>query len=58
MQPTSKQQKAKREKERHDVKVTVGENLVRLSQLEGCTVEVYKEFVLDKIIDIVSFTTA
>jgi len=45
--------KSQKDKDRNDLKVVIGENLVRLSQLEGCTVEVYKEWVLDKIIEIV-----
>ena len=50
---TSKQERAKRDKDRNDLRVTVGENIVRISQFEGCSVEVYKEFVLDKLIAIV-----
>lgn len=43
--------KAKREKERHDLRVLVGANLVRLSQLEGMTVEFYKEVALPKLLE-------
>jgi len=43
--------KARREKERHDLRVLVGANLVRLSQLEGMTVEFYKETALPKLLD-------
>jgi len=54
VQTTPGKEKSKREKERNDLKVTIGENLVRLSQLEGCTKTVYKEFVLDKLIEIIT----
>mmetsp|Transcript_15309 Transcript_15309/g.13031 ORF Transcript_15309/g.13031 Transcript_15309/m.13031 type:complete len:275 (-) Transcript_15309:1830-2654(-) len=50
----SGKEKAKREQNRNDLKVIIGENLVRLSQLEGCTIEVYKEYVLDKLIEIIT----
>jgi vacuolar protein sorting-associated protein 35 len=43
--------KKKRESERHDVRVLVGLNLVTLSQLEGLTVEMYREIVLPRILD-------
>lgn len=43
--------KSKREKERHDLRVLVGANLVRLSQLDGVTVEYYAESALPKILD-------
>lgn len=46
--------KVRKEKERQDVKVTIGENLVRLSALNGCTLEVYQSTVLDSILQIVS----
>jgi len=42
--------KTKREKERHDLRVLVGANLVRLSQLEGMTVEYYSTTALPKIL--------
>ena len=54
MQSSSSKDKARREKERNDVKVTIGENLVRLSQLEGCSLEYYKDQVLDRLIEIVN----
>lgn len=53
VQTTPGKEKSKREKERNDLKVTIGENLVRLSQLEGCSPEVYQQFVLDKLIEII-----
>ncbi len=49
----STKEKTKREKERIDLKVTVGENLHRLSSLEGVNVEIYKNVVLPKLIDLV-----
>lgn len=53
MIPAGNKDKSRKDKERNDLKVVIGENLVRLSQLEGCTVEVYKEVVLDKLIEII-----
>jgi|Transcript_56467 vacuolar protein sorting-associated protein 35 len=43
--------KQKREKERHELRVLVGYNLVRLSQLDGLTVEYYQEKVLPRLLD-------
>jgi len=43
--------KSKREKERHELRVLVGANLVRLSQLDGMTVDYYAETALPKILD-------
>lgn len=43
--------KARREKERHDLRVLVGANLVRLSQLEGMTVEYYNSTALPRILE-------
>jgi len=43
--------KVKREKERHDLRVLVGANLVRLSQLEGMTVEYYAGSALPKLLE-------
>jgi len=43
--------RAKREKERHDLRVLVGANLVRLSQLEGMTAEYYSRTALPKVLD-------
>jgi vacuolar protein sorting-associated protein 35 len=53
VQSSGAKDKGKKDKERNDLKVIIGENLVRLSQLEGLTIELYKETVLDKIIEIV-----
>jgi vacuolar protein sorting-associated protein 35 len=45
--------KSKREKERVDLKITVGENILRLSNLEGVNLDVYKSTVLPKLIEII-----
>lgn len=45
--------KPKREKERIDLKLTVGENLHRLSSLEGVNLTVYKENVLPKVLELI-----
>ncbi|CAK9027838.1 unnamed protein product [Durusdinium trenchii] len=44
-------EKDRRERERHDLRVLVGANLVRLSQLDGMTMEFYAETALPKILD-------
>jgi vacuolar protein sorting-associated protein 35 len=41
-----------REKERNELKILVGENIVRLASLNGLTLEMYKDEVLPKIINI------
>ena len=46
--------KTEREKQRMDLKVTVGENVVRLSRLEGVNITLYKEQVLPALIKLVS----
>ena len=43
--------KKKREKERQDLRILVGTNLVRISQLEGVDVQLYKETVLPRILE-------
>lgn len=45
--------KTKREKERNDLKVTVGENIVRLSSLEGVTLDIYITTVLPKSLEVI-----
>ena len=45
--------KDKRKEQRTDLAITVGENLLRLSALEGMTVEVFKESVLERVIEII-----
>ena len=46
--------KSKRERERMDLKVTIGENVTRLSNLEGVSLDTYTTKVLPKIIDIIT----
>ena len=45
--------KEQREAERSELRVTVGENIIRLGNLEGLTYEIYKTVVLPKILDII-----
>lgn len=45
-------EKLQRIKERNELKVLVGENIIRLSSLEGLTLEMYKNDVLPNIISI------
>ena len=46
-----KSTRKKREKERQDLKILVGTNLVRLSQLEGVDAQTYKETILPNILE-------
>ena len=46
--------KTKREKERNDLRVTVGENIVRLSSLQGLNIELYQTNVFPKISEIIT----
>jgi len=50
----SKETRKRREKERQELRVLVGTNLVRLSQLEGVDKTVYRDVVLPKILEEVS----
>lgn len=43
--------KEKREKERRELQILVGTNLVRLSQLENLTIEMYKKTILPAIME-------
>ena len=45
-------EKLMREKERNELKVLVGENIIRLSSLNGLSLEIYKNEVLNKMISI------
>lgn len=45
--------KKKKLKERGDLKITVGENIHRLSTIEGITAKMYKELVLPPILEII-----
>mmetsp|Transcript_7925 Transcript_7925/g.21684 ORF Transcript_7925/g.21684 Transcript_7925/m.21684 type:complete len:921 (+) Transcript_7925:45-2807(+) len=47
-------EREKREKERQDLRILVGTNLVRLSQLEGVDVSMYAAKVLTRILDQIS----
>ena len=50
---SSQKDKDMREVERNELRVTVGENIIRLSNLEGLTYEIYNNTVLPKILEIV-----
>jgi len=50
---SSQKDKDMREVERNELRVTVGENIIRLSSLEGLTYEIYKNNVLPKILEII-----
>ena len=47
----SKEQRKKRERERNELRILVGTNLVRLSQMEGVTSQVYGQVILPKILE-------
>lgn len=47
-------EKQKRELERKELRVTVGENIIRLSNLEGLTLQVYENSVQPKLLEIIS----
>ena len=47
----SKDQRKRRERERNELRVLVGTNLVRLSQLEGVTSKIYGEVILPTVLD-------
>mmetsp|Transcript_35478 Transcript_35478/g.98028 ORF Transcript_35478/g.98028 Transcript_35478/m.98028 type:complete len:837 (-) Transcript_35478:101-2611(-) len=51
MQQGLAKDKQKREKERHDLRVLVGSNLVRMSALDGMTAEYYTKNALPKLLD-------
>ena len=48
--------KVEREKQRMDLKVTVGENIVRLSRFEGVNLETYQATVLPALIKLVGLS--
>ena len=50
---SSQKDKDMREVERNELRVTVGENIIRLSSLDGLTYEIYKTTVLPKILEII-----
>ena len=49
-------EKSRREKERIDLKITVGENLSRLSKLHGVNKDIYAEVVFPRLFEIISTT--
>lgn len=50
---SSNKDKDQREIERNELRVTVGENIIRLSNLNGVTFDIYNQVVLPKILEIV-----
>ena len=50
---SSSKDKEQREIERNELRVTVGENIIRLGHLEGMTYDIYRSVVLPKILEIV-----
>lgn len=51
---SSQKDKDMRDVERNELRVTVGENIIRLSSLEGLTYDIYKTSVLPKILEIIT----
>ncbi|PHJ22878.1 vacuolar sorting protein [Cystoisospora suis] len=47
----SSRERQRREKERHDLRVLVGSTLVRMAQLDGMSVEFYKEEALPRLLE-------
>jgi vacuolar protein sorting-associated protein 35 len=45
-------EKSKRERERNDIRVTVGSNIIRLSNLVGVSIESYETVVLPRLLEI------
>ena len=45
--------KAKRQKEKNDLKMLIGENVMRLSSLEGVNIKIYKHVVLPKLLELI-----
>ena len=50
---SSQKDKEMREIERNELRVTVGENIIRLGHLEGMTYDIYKTVALPKILEII-----
>jgi vacuolar protein sorting-associated protein 35 len=50
---TMGEEKMLRERERQDLKILIGENINRLSSLEGLTNQLYKDKILPKLIEII-----
>ena len=53
LQYLSSKDKEQREQERSELKITVGENIIRLSNLSGVNFPIYQETVLPKILEMV-----
>ena len=47
----TKEIKKRRERERNDLRILVGTNLVRISQLEGVTSQIYGQAILPRVLD-------
>lgn len=45
--------KSRKEKDRNDLKVLIGEGLQRLTSLDGVNLEVYKTIVLPKLLEMI-----
>lgn len=48
--------KAKRLKEKNDLKMLIGQNLMRISSLEGVNIKIYKQIVLPKMLELIQWT--
>lgn len=46
-------EKSRRERERMDLKVVIGENVTRLSNLEGVNLDLYRKNVLPKLLELI-----
>ena len=53
MQSTGAKDKSRREAQRNDLNMVVGENLVRLSSLAGVNLEMYSNVVLPKLLELI-----
>lgn len=53
MQHTGSKEKSRREADRAELNMVVGENLVRLSGLEGVNLEIYKNTVLPRLFELI-----
>ncbi len=53
MQHSGNRDKSKRESDRNDVNMLIGENIVRLSNLDGVDLEKYKSTVMPRLVDII-----
>jgi len=53
MQHSGPKDKAQREAERNELNMVVGENIVRLSSLEGVDMEMYKNIVLPRLLELI-----